>query len=133
MKLATMGVAVVVCGVLASCTVAAPKIVFKHGETRGRLQKNGLRFVVMPDATTQLVEVDVRYEVGSREDPPGKAGLAHLVEHMMFQQRPDGSARALMQVIPQLTLNMNAYTNWDTTHFMMNARAGLLDTLLKIE
>jgi zinc protease len=47
----------------------------------------------MPDTTTQMVEVDVRYDVGSREDPPGKAGLAHLVEHLMFQQRPDGPPR----------------------------------------
>src|SRR3954465_3501897 len=119
---------------LASCTPTTPKIVFKHGETRGRPQKNGLRFVVMPDPTTPLAEVDVRYEVGSREDPPGKAGLAHLVEHLMFQQRPGGpEARPLAQVLPQLTLNMNAYTNWDSTHFMLNARAGLLDTLVKIE
>ncbi|MEO7732073.1 MAG: pitrilysin family protein, partial [Kofleriaceae bacterium] len=120
--------------VLGSCAPAAPKLVFSYSEIRGQLPKNGLRFIVMPDPTTQLAEVDVRYEVGSREDPPGKAGLAHLVEHLMFQQRPGGpDARPLAQVLPQLTLNMNAYTNWDTTHFMLNARAGLLDTLLKIE
>jgi zinc protease len=109
MKLATGGVAVVVCGLLASCTVAAPKIVFKHGEVRGRLQKNGLRFVVMPDATTQLAEIDVRYEVGAREDPPGKAGLAHLVEHLMFQQRPDGPGTpTLFRALQQTALRVNA-------------------------
>jgi zinc protease len=134
MKLATGGVAVVVCGLLASCTVAAPKIVFKHGEVRGRLQKNGLRFVVMPDATTQLAEIDVRYEVGAREDPPGKAGLAHLVEHLMFQQRPDGPGTpTLFRALQQTALRVNAYTNWDTTHYMLNARADLLDPLVKIE
>jgi zinc protease len=120
--------------VVMSCHQTAPQIVFKHGETRGRLTKNGLRFVVMPDVTTELVEVDVRYEVGSREDPPGKAGLAHLVEHLMFVQRPDGpQTRALMTVMRQLTVAMNAYTNWDTTHYMATARANLLDALIKIE
>jgi len=134
MKLATGWMAVVVCGLLASCTVTAPKIVFKHGEIRGRLQKNGLRFVVMPDATTQLAEIDVRYEVGAREDPPGKAGLAHLVEHLMFQQRPDGpGTKSLFQVLQQTALHVNAYTNWDTTHYMVNARADLLDPLVKVE
>jgi hypothetical protein len=54
---------------LASCHQSPPQIVFKHGVTRGRLQKNGLRFVITPDPTTELVEVDLRYEVGSREDP----------------------------------------------------------------
>ena len=41
----------------------------------------------MPDASTQLVEVDVRYAVGSREDPPGKAGLAHLVERVRRREQ----------------------------------------------
>jgi len=122
-----------VAAMLGACVPVAPKLEFSYREIRGQLPKNGLRFIVMPDPTTQLAEVDVRYEVGSREDPPGKAGLAHLVEHLMFQQRPDGSTRPLGQVLPQLALNMNAYTNWDTTHFMLNARAGLLDSLLKIE
>src|SRR3954465_8758749 len=112
---------------LASCTPTTPKIVFKHGETRGRPQKNGLRFVVMPDPTTQLAEVDVRYEVGSREDPPGQAGLAHLGEHLMFQQRPDRAGpKPLMHVLQQATLNLNAYTSWDTTHYMLSARAEML-------
>jgi zinc protease len=129
-----LGKVAVAVAVMSACAPAAPKLVFTYSEIRGQLPKNGLRFVVMPDPTTQLAEVDVRYEVGSREDPPGKAGLAHLVEHLMFQQRPGGpSARPLAQVLPQLTLNMNAYTNWDTTHFMLNARAGLVDTLVKIE
>jgi zinc protease len=127
-------VAVSVVAVLASCTPTNPKVVFKHGELRGRLQKNGLRFVVMPDPTTPLAEVDVRYEVGSREDPPGKAGLAHLVEHLMFQQRPDGpGSKPIMQRLQQLTLNVNAYTNWDSTHYMLNARAEVVDELIKAE
>src|SRR6185436_5486268 len=131
MKLAMV---VVVVGLGLSCARPAPRIVFKHGETRGRLEKNGLRFVVMPDATTSLVEVDVRYEVGSREDPPGKAGLAHLVEHLMFEQRPEGpGSKPMMQALQQITLNMNAYTEWDKTHYMLNARAELLDALVKVE
>jgi zinc protease len=118
----------------AACRQAAPKIAFKHGEVRGRLGKNGLRFVIMPDATTQLVEVDVRYEVGAREDPPGKAGLAHLVEHLMFQQRPEGPGTPpLMRYLQQTALGMNAYTNWDTTHYMATARAGQQGALVKLE
>ena len=72
----------------ASCRRAvrqSPKFAFTSAERRGVLESNGLRFVIMPDTTTQLAEVDIRYDVGAREDPPGKAGLAHLVEHMMFQ------------------------------------------------
>jgi len=117
-----------------ACGPETPKFAFREAEQRGKLQSNGLRFVIMPDPTTQLVEVDVRYDVGSREDPPGKAGLAHLVEHMMFQQRPDGpTSPPLMESLGQLTTYFNAYTNWDTTHYQTAARAENLDALLKIE
>jgi zinc protease len=120
--------------VIAACSPATPKFAYKAAERRGRLQSNGLRFVVMPDPTTQLVEVDVRYEVGSREDPDNKAGLAHLVEHLMFQQKPDGpETKPLMHFISQTSIGMNAYTNWDTTHYMTEARADQVDTLIKVE
>ena len=119
---------------IASCNADAPKFAFTHAEKRGKLESNGLRFVVMPDASTQLVEVDVRYDVGSKDDPPGKAGIAHVVEHLMFQLRPDGSnTTPLMKSINDLTTFFNAYTNWDTTHYMNTARAEQIDALLKIE
>jgi len=118
---------------VAACTATTPKYAFNYGEMRLRLN-NGLRLVLVPDKSTQLVEVDVRYEVGSREDPPGKAGLAHLVEHMMFQLRPDGpQTPALFQFVNQLSVFFNAFTNWDSTHYMTNARAESLEALLKIE
>src|SRR5262245_34013823 len=106
-----------------SCNPTNPKFAFNQPEQRGRLDKNGLRFVIMPDPTTQLVEVDVRYEVGSREDPLGKAGLAHLVEHLMYQQKPDGpTTKPLFFFIEQLSTFVNAYTNWDSTHYMITSR-----------
>ncbi len=117
-----------------ACNPSTPQISFKHGERRGRLEKNGLRFVIMPDPSTQLVEVDVRYEVGAKEDPPGKAGLAHLVEHMMFQHKPDGpETKPLMHFLMTNAINMNAYTNPDTTHYMVYARAEQMDAMVKVE
>ncbi len=118
----------------AACTPSTPTFSLKYAEKRGTIEKNGLRFVVVPDSTTQLAEVDVRYDVGSREDPVGKAGLAHLVEHLMFQQRPDGPATPpLMHFIDQLTTFFNAFTEWDKTHYMQLSRADQLDSMLKIE
>jgi len=120
--------------VLSCSAPAEPKFALKAAERRGRLESNGLRFVIMPDESTQLAEVDIRYDVGSREDPPGRAGLAHLVEHMMFQVRPDGPNTApIFQTILDLATDMNAYTNWDTTHYYMASRTENLDAMLKIE
>jgi zinc protease len=127
-------VAIAIAGLLLSCTASSPKFAFKHAERRGVLQSNGMRFVIMPDTTTQLVEVDVHYEVGAREDPQGLAGLAHLVEHLMFQMRPDGPTTSpIFDTLLQLTTFVNAFTRWDMTHYMSMIRADNLDAMLKIE
>ena len=51
---------------------------------RGKL-RNGLRIVVLPDATSPVVAVAVYYDVGMRSEPEGRTGFAHLFEHLMFQ------------------------------------------------
>ncbi len=45
---------------------------------------NGLRVILHEDHSLPLVTVNIWYRTGSRDDPPGRSGLAHLVEHMMF-------------------------------------------------
>jgi zinc protease len=120
--------------VFSSCNPEAPRFAFTTAERRGTLESNGLRFVIMPDPTTQLVEVDVHYDVGAREDPQGKAGLAHLVEHLMFQTRPDGPDTApIFQTIMDLATFMNAFTQWDMTHYWTTVRQDDVDSMLKIE
>src|SRR5580692_6202429 len=46
---------------------------------------NGLRVVLVPDHTAPVYAIDVAYNVGSRNERPGRTGFAHLFEHMMFQ------------------------------------------------
>ena len=128
--------ALLVAGVLLqlSCSADTPRFAFNSAERRGVINANGLRFVIMPDPTTQLVEVDVHYEVGSREDPVGKAGLAHLVEHLMFQTRPDGpDTQPIFQTLMDISTFMNAFTNEDMTHYWTTVHAENLDAMLKIE
>ena len=51
---------------------------------------NGLRVVIVPDATAPVITVGIYYNIGFRIEPHGRSGFAHLFEHMMFQ----GSANA---------------------------------------
>ncbi|HUH01557.1 MAG TPA: insulinase family protein [Kofleriaceae bacterium] len=116
-----------------SCTPATPTYTIKYAELRGKMD-NGLRMVVIPDKNTPMAHVAVRYEVGANEDPPGKAGLAHLVEHMMFQHRFLGPDKPpTFQIIPQIATGFNAWTNWDTTHYYLTGRAEDVDKMLRIE
>jgi zinc protease len=130
--------------VLGACTPEKPKtFAFKYAEKRATLD-NGMRLVVIPDKTTPLVQVDIRYEVGSNQDPPGKAGLAHFAEHLMFQwsgpefygKDEKGDPRngpALFTLIPTFAHFYNAYTNWDTTHYFLQGRKEDLNILLDVE
>jgi zinc protease len=62
---------------LAQTTVtAAPPASFTLG--------NGLQVVVIPDHRTPVVTQMIWYKVGSADEAPGKSGLAHFLEHLMF-------------------------------------------------
>jgi zinc protease len=116
-----------------SCAPKEPQIKFSYAEKRARLD-NGLRMVIIPDKTTSMVQVDVRYEVGSNEDPPGKAGIAHVVEHMMFQHHMLGPDKPpTFDLLPQIALAFNAYTTYDKTHYFLVGASEDLEGLLKVE
>src|SRR6185436_15280624 len=57
-----------------------PKVDFKETKLA-----NGLRVITVEDHNAPVIAVNVTYNVGSRDEKPGRTGFAHLFEHMMFQ------------------------------------------------
>jgi zinc protease len=94
---------------------------------------NQLTVAMMPDPRVNLVSVEVRYLVGAAEDPPGKTGLAHLVEHLMFARRAEPGGPEVADQLAVAALHHNASTNWDSTHYIAIGLAPRLDDLLAIE
>lgn len=93
--------------------------------------ENGLRVVVVSEPTVGEVSVTVRHAVGATDDPPGKEGLAHLVEHLMFEQaRGD---EAIFDVLERSALSFNGYTSADATIFTEDAAPAQLEALLELE
>ncbi len=93
---------------------------------------NGVRLFVVPDPNARMVEVDVRHRVGSRDEPAGKAGLAHLVEHLMFTiPSGDAQGRPIFNELKQDAFSFNAWTSEDETHYTNYGPPGLLDTFLR--
>jgi zinc protease len=93
---------------------------------------NGLALFIVPDPYTRLVQFDVRQQVGSREDPKGKEGMAHFVEHLMFQMPVDGPGTTrVMSDLPQHALSFNAYTAADQTHYMHTGTSDELERYMK--
>src|SRR5688500_1442334 len=90
---------------------------------------NGLRVVLVPDARTNLVTVGVHYEVGGADDPVHDAGLAHYVEHVVFDaafRKPGGDA------LRDAALEENAVTQLDRTYFYASGLETDLDRLLEV-
>lgn len=93
---------------------------------------NGLSLLVVPDLQTRAIQFDVRHHVGSRDDPPGKAQLAHLVEHLMFELPTAGpGSPSLLVEAEASTLAVNAYTSADETHYMMTGLPEQLETYVR--
>lgn len=99
----------------------------------GRLG-NGLQTVLARAAGEGLVVVSVRYRVGSRDDPPGRAGLAHLVEHLLFtgsRHTYRGDYRSF--VYPTRALGVNATTAADATTYFQAVPRENLERVLWLE
>jgi zinc protease len=65
--------------------VAATRPAQFHLDSRTRVLANGLRVVVHPDHASPILAVNLMYHVGSGNEPPGRTGLAHLLEHLLFE------------------------------------------------
>src|ERR1041385_1213177 len=95
---------------LANCLGADLRIDFTE-ETLG----NGLHVIYAPLRQAPVVHVRLHYHVGSRDDPPGRQGFAHMFEHMMFR----GSAHVKPQEHDLLLLKVggtgSAFTQYDQT------------------
>ncbi|MEF9924494.1 MAG: insulinase family protein, partial [Muribaculaceae bacterium] len=76
---------------------------------------NGLKIVHHKDATTQMVALNLLYDVGSRDEEVGRTGLAHLFEHLMF-----GGSKNIPNFDSPLQAaggESNAWTSDDVTNF----------------
>ncbi|MEO7095704.1 MAG: insulinase family protein, partial [Polyangiales bacterium] len=95
----------------------------------------GYRFVVLPEPNANVIRVDVRYPVGSIDDPAGKEGLAHLVEHLLTEVEVtrDGVKTSLDGELGRVALSYNASTTTDYTSYEVLALPSALDDLMRVE
>lgn len=92
---------------------------------------NGLRIVHVQDSSTQMVAVDVLYDVGSRDEHPNHTGFAHLFEHLMF-----GGTKNVHDFDTPLQKaggDCNAWTNADVTNYYSTMPAYHIETALWME
>jgi zinc protease len=112
----------------ATKALTVPPLNFKHSTL-----PNGLQVYAVEDHATPIVAVQVWYHVGSKDDPAGRSGFAHLFEHMMFK----GNEHMTPDMFDNLTENIggenNAYTADDVTVYHETVPSNYLNPILWAE
>jgi zinc protease len=98
-----------------------------------RTLANGMRIVVLEDHAAPVVQVTTWYRFGALEETPGKTGLAHALEHMMFRGTPTLSAAGLDNMNARLGAEVNAQTQNEDTHFYFVVPSDRVETVMRVE
>jgi zinc protease len=94
---------------------------------------NGLQLVVIPDHRTPVVTHMIWYKVGASDETPGKSGLAHFLEHLMFKGTAKHPAGEFSQTVIALGGQENAATSFDYTNYYQRVPKEKLPTMMEFE
>ncbi len=95
--------------------------------------ENGLRVVVIANHRLPVVTQMIWYRVGSADDPPGKSGLAHFLEHLMFKGTKTVAPREFSRLVARNGGRENAFTTNDSTAYYQTVAADRLELVMKLE
>src|SRR5246127_6019930 len=94
---------------------------------------NGLDVVVIPDHRAPVVTHMVWYKLGAADDPPGKSGIAHFLEHLMFKGTAANPPGAFTASIARNGGRDNAFTTPDYTPYHETIARDPLDLVPRLE
>ncbi|MBP1606519.1 MAG: ptrA 3 [Acidobacteria bacterium] len=94
---------------------------------------NGLTVVLSEDHSTPIVHLEIWYHVGSKDEPKGRTGFAHLFEHMMFKGSKNVEPEQHTSMISSVGGRANATTDEDVTRFWQTVPAQYLPLVLWLE
>ncbi len=94
---------------------------------------NGLELVVIPDHRTPVVTHMIWYKVGAADETPGKSGLAHFLEHLMFKGTAKNPAGRFSKVVASIGAHENAFTSQDYTGYFQRIPSEKLKAMMEFE
>lgn len=118
---------------LAGAQAAAPKVERVKIAYRSFTLPNGLTAIVYTDHAVPSVHVGVRYRTGSKDEPAGRSGFAHLFEHLMFQSTRNRKGGFLQALEAIGAGDINGQTTTDWTDYHETVPTGALDRALWME
>jgi zinc protease len=117
----------------AGATAAPAEAMVKPLELKEAKLSNGLRVIIGVDHTAPVYAIDVCYNVGSRNERPGRTGFAHLFEHMMFEGSQNVGKGEHFILVLNNGGGMNGTTNEDRTTYFEILPKNQLDLGLYLE
>ncbi len=125
-RIAFLSAALVVAGLAGPARSAGPQIA-------DYTLPNGLELVVIPDHRAPVVTHMIWYKVGAADEVPGKSGLAHFLEHLMFKGTAKHPAGEFSAVVASLGGQENAFTAADFTGYFQRVPSEQLKTVMSFE
>src|SRR5436309_2310737 len=118
---------------LAMAALAAPPLKLNAVPFSERTLPNGLQVVAVENHASPTVSVQVWYHVGSKDDPQGRSGFAHLFEHLMFKSTRYMKAETIERLTEDVGGASNAFTADDMTAYHEVVPSNHLERLLWAE
>lgn len=94
---------------------------------------NGLKVFIIEDHKAPLATFQIWYRVGSVDEPAGKTGISHLLEHMMFKGTPKHGSKVFSNMVQRNGGSDNAYTTKDYTMYFQTIAADRIDISITLE
>ena len=113
--------------------VSEPKTAKPLFDYRQIVLDNGLRVITLEDFSCPIVEAQVWYHVGSKNEQPDRQGFAHMFEHMMFKGTDRLGPSDHSDFIQRVGGTNNAYTSFDKTVYRQTLPANQLALALWLE
>ena len=94
---------------------------------------NGMEVVVLVDQRAPVVVNMVWYRVGAADEPPGRSGIAHFLEHLMFKGTETLGPGEFSDIVSANGGSDNAFTSWDYTGYFQRVASDRLELMMQME
>lgn len=129
-RIKAAAVFLLLCLTMAPAAAATPA---ENGKPSYFKLNNGMEVVVIPDHRTPVVTHMVWYKVGSADEPAGKSGIAHFLEHLMFKGTEKNPDATFSQTVARFGGQENAFTATDYTGYFQRVSRDRLPRLMELE
>jgi zinc protease len=93
---------------------------------------NGLTLVVVPDNRAPVVTHMIYVRAGAADEPPGKSGIAHFLEHLMFKSTEKLKSNEFSEIVARLGGQNNAFTSSDYTGYFERVSKDRLKQIMEM-